>query len=67
MDRSVIEAKCVQVGKANAADPERSKFFVGLTADEHGKGHALCEVKPNGEIVKHWGDADAYQQILADA
>lgn len=61
-ERAALEARCAELSKANG--PRGRRFFIGLTADKHGSGHALIEVNSEGERVTHWGDASALHSIL---
>jgi len=51
--------------KVSRAYPDGSQFFIGQTADEEGRvGIALCEAKPDGTLVKHFGSRAQLNAIL---
>lgn len=51
--------------KVSRAHPDGSQFFVGQTGDDEGRvGVALCEAKPDGTLVKHFGSRAQLTAIL---
>ena len=51
--------------KVSKAHPTGSQFFIGETADAEGRsGIALCEVAPDGTMVKHFGTRAQLTAIL---
>jgi len=63
IEQSVLESLANRVSKQRERR-NLSVFNVAITGDEHGTGHALCEVSPDGTMVRHWGGMKVYVGML---
>lgn len=63
IEQSVLESLANRVSKQRERR-NLSVFNVAITGDEQATGHALCEVSPDGKLVRHWGDMKAHVGML---